>query len=402
MASTLKMLSEKHKERHLILHGGEVFSLPYSDFEFFIKTMLLYDKRPSIQTSLGRLSPENLRLVKKYIPQKRQRLNSDGTPILDSKGNPIFDNSSEGLSIGLSVDGPKELNILRGPRDPEANSRWQDCLFDNIKRLRRENVPFGSISVLSKVNASEDKIDKLINWHVENKIGGRFNPMFVPWYQVNHPAKKYVLSSQELTAAFLKLYDAAMKYPEFKCALVEEMVGNLLGKDLASCILARCDYITTTCHTIMPNGGIARCDRCFQDGYFYRSEVSTKIRSEMLGQTECAGCRFWEVCGGGCPGEGMDGDFRNKTCHCEAYYALYEKIETNLRGLYPNIKLSIDIPNYYYDYYLKRKTFNPFENVIGFNKYFSSSNETCGQQRGGNHIDHLDAANSRHIDSAVR
>jgi len=100
----------------------------------------------------------------------------------------------------------------------------------------------------------------------------------------------------------------------------------------------------------MPDGNIARCDRCFQDGYYYISDRPITTRAEILQQTECKGCRYFEICGGGCAGEGVNGDVRRKTYYCEAYFGLYEFLEKKIRGMFPNVLLTPDIPNYYNNY----------------------------------------------------
>ena len=80
----------------------------------------------------------------------------------------------------------------------------------------------------------------------------------------------------------------------------------------------------------------------------------------MLEQTECKGCRYFVACTGGCPSEGMNGDFRSKSSHCESYYAMFRCIENILRKIFPGIFLVIDIHNYYEDYFLKHRRINNF------------------------------------------
>lgn len=335
MAETVDNLVEKERQLRgggwdIILHGGEILSLSFEDLEFFLSESKKHQGQAHIQTSLGvPLTPEHIRLIKMYNTQ-----------------------------VGISVDGPPEFNILRGPRTPEANKKFQNIVYENITKLKMNGIRFGTIVILSKANATKEKIDDLISWCVNNTNGGRFNALFVPWHKEKQEISKYALSPEELTNAFTKLLNATIKYPGFDFRLLEEIKNALLGDFRTGCTLNRCDYLTTICQTILPDGNVARCDRCFQDGYYYASEKSTTARWKMLEQTECKGCRYFVACTGGCPSEGVAGDFRSKTRYCEAYYTMFQYVENMLRKMFPGIFLAIDLYNYYEDYYLPQKRFN--------------------------------------------
>jgi hypothetical protein len=50
---------------------------------------------------------------------------------------------------------------------------------------------------------------------------------------------------------------------------------------------------------------------------------NSRARYEALAQVKqsaggCKGCFWWSYCKGGCPGAGLDGDWRNRTRFCEA------------------------------------------------------------------------------------
>jgi uncharacterized protein len=318
-------------EERVILHGGEIFSIPNDDLTYFVEELSKIFNSISIQTSLSGLTDFHLDLVKRYK-----------------------------IRLGISVDGPPELNTLRGPRSPEKNKIYQDNLVNNMRIVKQEKITFGTISVLTKLNSTEDNINKLENWILENEISGRFNPMFLPNWGRNTHLEKYELTSEELKQMWLRLIELNKSEPHLDLNPTKEFSKNLLGDRLAPCIVCRCDYISTFCDMVAPDGETSRCDRCLQDGLYYidpsvKSD-SNFYRSYILKQTECKGCRYFEICGGGCPGEGVDGDFRRKTRFCSAYYGVYEKLESYLRAV-PNITLSIDVPNYYEDHILKGRPF---------------------------------------------
>ncbi len=358
------------------LHGGEVCTMPVNDLKYVLKKIreIVGEDTISLQTSLFGATKRHLGLFKKFK-----------------------------ISIGVSVDGPPELNALRGPRDPKANAIYQDALIKNIDSIRHSDGSFGGIVVLTKRNATGDNLDKLIEWAKEVKFQGRFNPMFTPNW--NPHSSTLRLTPKELKTAWIRIAEACLLDHRLKWEPMREFIDNLVGiSSFSPCIVGRCDYTTTTCSTIMGNGEVARCDRCFQDGYYQKGVKKNHVRSQMLKMTECAGCEYYEVCGGGCPGEAIDGDFRHKTFFCESYYALYEYIETRLRGLMPNIVLTIDIPEYFDNYEVHGRRNNPFirmnngtykyPNVVmpptGLHQSPSDKNPACGMPK-FEHGDHYDS-----------
>ena len=44
----------------------------------------------------------------------------------------------------------------------------------------------------------------------------------------------------------------------------------------------------------------------------------------------CKDCRFWLMCRSQCPGTSIDGDWRNKTEHCEVWMSLFDSLETKM------------------------------------------------------------------------
>src|SRR5690606_30332188 len=72
-----------------------------------------------------------------------------------------------------------------------------------------------------------------------------------------------------------------------------------------------------------------------------RYEVLPQIPMEDGG---CKGCRYWRNCFGGCPAEGIGGDWRNRTRFCKAYYGLFDEAEKALKRLMPNIITTPEMP----------------------------------------------------------
>src|SRR5205085_10095838 len=46
----------------------------------------------------------------------------------------------------------------------------------------------------------------------------------------------------------------------------------------------------------------------------------------------CKDCRFFLMCKGQCPGTAIDGDWRNRTEHCEVWKALFKVLEDEFQA----------------------------------------------------------------------
>lgn len=144
-------------------------------------------------------------------------------------------------------------------------------------------------------------------------------------YSDTHPELE--LTNEELYRAWFNIYKWNKKYGLQWNPLIE-MVKNLKGEKGRTCTYNKCDLYNTHTISILPDGQIGNCDRTFGGGLYTRSLSQGSCgRYEALSQLDCAGCRYWDVCGGGCPMEGIGGDWRRKTRFCEAIYKTYALVE---------------------------------------------------------------------------
>ena len=299
----------------LCLHGGEPTLIPRNELESQLEFLHSFSGAVSIVTNGSRIDDHMISLFKKY-----------------------------NVYVAISCDGPPELNTLRGPNpsDPTATAEYNRQLQDTIFRLREEGVWVSIMCILHKGNASTpEKLEKMKAWMLRLKTinikGGRMNLMYASKSQ-----KHRELTTGEATRAWVELYEFnkenSLHWNPFR-----EMVSNILGAKLSPCVYNRCDVFSTHTLSILPDGTIGNCDRTFQNDIYLRSLSGNRSgRYEALQQTQCKACKYWSICGGSCPEEGTDGDWRNKTRFCQVIYNLYSRIERDLRGLMPNIRLVID------------------------------------------------------------
>lgn len=235
--------------------------------------------------------------------------------------------------VGLSCDGPPELNIHRGPC-PDCKGVTEEYnkeLEETIRKLRRETIPVSIMCILHQGNAgTKEKRVKLGQWMLRLKkqgiTGGRTNPM----YSDTHPELE--LTNQQIHQMWVNVYNWNKKYGLNWNPLIE-MEKNLTGQNKrpSPCVYNQCNPFNTHTLSILPDGSIGCCDRTFNHGIYMRSGDGVKCgRYEALRQTDCKGCKYWTVCGGACPEEGIGGDWRRKTRFCEAIYKTYAYIEKQL------------------------------------------------------------------------
>ena len=125
-----------------------------------------------------------------------------------------------------------------------------------------------------------------------------------------------------------------------KLDIFRDMEGMLLaGDDEATCIWKGCDpYTTSAVRGVEGQGQRSNCGRTNKEGIdFVKADTPGFERYLALYQTPqeyggCQGCRFFLMCKGQCPGTAIDGDWRNRTQHCEVWMRLFEHIERQLVG----------------------------------------------------------------------
>jgi len=151
------------------------------------------------------------------------------------------------------------------------------------------------------------------------------------------------LSDAEATAAYLALCRACFKDKRRMWTPFREMVDNLWGLGRQPCWMTSCDvYSTEAVYAILADGSIGNCMRTATDGITYLqgprdpSMRDTLLQAIPMEQGGCGGCRYWRVCHGGCPIEGADGDWRNRTRFCGMIWQTYAEIERQLQGILPN------------------------------------------------------------------
>lgn len=279
------------------LHGGEPLTLPKEDIEAIFKKIVEVGQRPSIQTNGVNIDDDIIEIFKKYR-----------------------------VSVGVSIDGPEELNVLRAP--PSQTRK----VLENLQRLVEEKIPTSVIIVVHKFNAGDDerfeKLKKFIHWlSGELRITGRLNPLGYP------APKQYFLEPGRLAYVYRELakfmLDTGYQWSPFR-----DIMNALLGRQEVVCVFRPCDpFNTAAAHVIKGDRMVTNCQRHVP---LLRTQERMYIREEVLYNTPfeyggCRGCKYFPICYGGCSATTINGDWRNRDANCPAWKAVFSYYDNVLR-----------------------------------------------------------------------
>jgi len=242
------------------------------------------------------------------------------------------------VEVGVSIDGPDELNDLRWDRTEERTRRSTATIMGNIERLCREHRPPGLIATLHRLNASPARLPRLLAWARELDALGITSMRLHPLEIDSQEMRAYALTDEENAGAFLAFAALQPELKNLRFDVVGEMERALMGRDQGtSCVWRGCDpYTTDAVRGVEGNGQSSNCGRTNKDGIdFIKAERPGFERYLALYQTPqedggCKGCRFFLMCRGQCPGTAIGGDWRNRSELCGLWKRLFVQLETQL------------------------------------------------------------------------
>lgn len=306
-----KMKAAALKEgRPFTLFGGEPLLLPLADLEELFRWGMERFGQSGIQTNGLLIKSEHITLFKRY-----------------------------NIHVGVSVDGPAELNDLRWHVNLEKTRHNTEIILANIARLCREHQPPGLIITLHRLNATEEKLPRLHAWVRElDALGIRSVRLHLLEVESEFIRRAYSLSDEENARALLSFATLQEELKNVRFDVLGEMERSLLGRDQhASCVWLACDpYTTEAVRGIEGNGQSSNCGRTNKDGVdFIKAEERGFERYLSLYHTPqedggCRGCRFFLMCKGQCPGTAVDGDWRNRSEMCGVWKRVFIHLERKL------------------------------------------------------------------------
>lgn len=292
------------------LFGGEPLLMPIEDLEEIFAFGHERYGTNNIQTNGALIRDEHIDLFRRYKVQ-----------------------------VGVSIDGPGELNDVRLDRKASRTRGTTAKIEANIARLCREYEPPGLIVTLHRGNARAECLPAMFEWMRElDALGIRSARLHV--LEVDDPeiGEELVLSARENVEAILGFAELQQGLKRLRFDVVEEMKQLLLGDDSkASCVWHACDpYSTKAVRGIEGNGQSSNCGRTNKDGIDYLAadrngyERTLALYHTSQEDNGCGGCRFFMMCKGQCPGTAIDGDWRNRSAHCSIWMYLFATLERQL------------------------------------------------------------------------
>ncbi len=305
------------------LFGGEPLLLPEEDLEALWSWGYERFGRNSVQTNGSLINPAHVRMIKQYK-----------------------------VAVGISVDGPEDLNDLRWAGSVEATRERTARTQAAIEHLCKEGVSPNLIVTLHRQNAAAERLPRMADWlHRMDKLGVSRVRLHVLESEGPAVQEKFALSTEENIHAFLFFAALERELTKIRFDLFQDMRDMLVGNDEhTACVWHACDpYTTEAVQGIEGSGQRTNCGRTNKDGIdFVKADTSGHERQIALYHTVqehggCEGCRFFLMCKGSCPGTSLQGDWRNRSEHCGEWMALYEHFENVLlsEGVTPLSRLPV-------------------------------------------------------------
>lgn len=301
-------------DMEIIWHGGEPLLLGAEYFE----TALAFQERHcaktssrinhSIQSNLTVLTPDLVRVLKKI-----------------------------GIgSIGSSYD---PYTNLRGLGEGVDAAEYRRRFVRGVALLEKEGMGCGIIYVVTRLSLEKplEIFYNLTNFRIDGAVN--MNPVIIYHDNLNHLKITPEEYADFLGAIFPVWWRNRSRYPHV--GPFRSLIRNFVdGERHLSC--GDSGHCANTHINLAPDGRLSQCgrssdwklldygsicDRTFAQVFADPQRQVLRDRNQVLSEGECAGCRFWDICHGGCPLDSWyeSGSFLHKSFWCRATKDFIEK-----------------------------------------------------------------------------
>ena len=305
MLATLEELAEP-----FVLFGGEALLVREEDLETLFAYGLQQHGVNAIQTNGALIEAHHIELFRRYR-----------------------------VRVGISLDGPGELNLARWAGSAGRTRRATARAEAALERLCREGLAPSVIVTLHRGNAAGERLALLSDWirHLHG-IGVQRVRLHLLEVDTHNDSQGLRLKDAENLHALRSLRRLEAELPGLHMDLFREMRAMLLARDaVSSCVWQACDsYATRGVRGVEGGGERSNCGRTHKGGVAYLAaprrgyERQLALYATPQAQGGCAGCRFFLMCKGNCPGTALEGDWRLRSEHCATWYGLFEDLEAEL------------------------------------------------------------------------
>ena len=287
----------------IIFHGGEPLLWGYDNF-----------------VSAMRLEKELSQQYPKF--NFKNNIQTNGSLLNDQWIDFLVENN---FDIGISIDGPEEINFHKGYGS-------NIIVLKNIHKLVEKKCHFGILSVIT--NDHSGCADKYYDFLVEHNIHS------VGFCYCIYDFDKHITVNNDILTDFLKHFFDRYFAGEYQLNVreFENVIKKCLNVPTHACTFANRQGCGNY-FSIRPNGDVIFCDPYVLDippigniinETFFDIKSKPELRKIIISaressQKECKKCEIFRICGGGC--------YRNtlsdgKSIFCETYKSLYPYIQT--------------------------------------------------------------------------
>ncbi|MES2275311.1 MAG: radical SAM protein [Bacteroidota bacterium] len=286
-----------------ILFGGEPLLVPMDDLEELFAWGYQQFGKNGIQTNGSLITAAHINLFKKHK-----------------------------VSVGISVDGPVLLNDMRWAGTLSKTRDLSQKTHQNIKLLIDNGIVPGIIVTLHTGNALPDVLPAMGAWMRElDELGIKSVRLHLMEVDNAMVGENFRLSPAQNIDAMLYFHQLEKELKRLRFDVFGEIERLLKADDTrTSCVWNACDpYTTSAVHGVEGDGKRTNCGRTNKEGIdFVKAQLPSYARYVALYNTPqeyggCKGCRFFAMCKGHCPGTSIEGDWRNRTEHCDVWKALF-------------------------------------------------------------------------------
>jgi len=242
-------------------------------------------------------------------------------------------------SLGTSYDPMPGVRGLGSKRDTNAYNRK---FLDAIALAEEEGFNWGLIYVVTKLSLPRPlEIFHFLS-NLSRKGAFTFNPVLL--YGNDERKIGHLRITPEEYASFLgEIFPVWWRDREYFCQIdpFHTLTQTLLD-DRRALMCADSGTCARSHLNVSSDGGISQCGRAADWGLLDYGSIFDKSfsrvfadpqkellleRNTILPQTDCSGCRFWDICHGGCPLDSWSatGSFFHKSEWCLAKKSFIEK-----------------------------------------------------------------------------
>ncbi len=310
------------------LFGGEPLLLPLKDLDELLGLAFKRHGSSGMQTNGVRISPEHIEMFKKYRTH-----------------------------IGISLDGPVELNDGRWAGTQETTrikserTHWSIRTLCEAAKTCRSLLP-SLIVTLHAGNVSKEHFPTFVKWLYELDVMG-IQCINAHVMELDSKADTLYLPQEELADRLIDLWNEQDHWENLRITKFAEVLKLMQGADDVVCTWRMCDpHNTSAVQGIEGDGSPSLCSRVHKDGVNWLPAEGSGHAADFIGHPGkryherqlalyvtpqenggCKGCEYFLACGGQCPGEGEDGDWRRRTHYCYTYKRLFEEASKRLRAV---------------------------------------------------------------------